>query len=232
MFSNPTFGNNYLDVETAIESLPDELGDNKAAYIGTQRDCDECSNYNKLVCKTEGNVCKIQCGGDTKRDEADNVCILCQEAIPGCAKRDSDCNCVKCAPGYSKEGNSGCSKCQDSQSSDGEVCMDIEGCVIANRANYQKKCVKCDGWHKLSANNDGSCVDDCEDGYYNENGDGECEKIPGCVEGLKTQADKKCKTCETGYTLENGACVEASGANTLNGKAVLGVVLALAVLLW
>ncbi|KAG7490700.1 proprotein convertase subtilisin/kexin type 5 isoform X1 [Solea senegalensis] len=170
-----------------------------------ENQCVHCSPGHK---PRNGQCVPLECSeGEVAEDED---CLHCDEGCKQCERKDSgeqgqETVCLKCEDGYYLLGTDCHQTCPDRTYSlnSAMVCAPCEDrkCVVCE----QSQCYWCeDEFYTFG----GECVDHCKEGFFVDEESRECES---CHRSCRTCGGPQyddCDSCEKGFTLDNGECVE------------------------
>ncbi|EAX94010.1 hypothetical protein TVAG_082170 [Trichomonas vaginalis G3] len=192
-------GNKCTSCNTSLKSLDTFVGFKIADY-----DC-SCFPYKPLLDMPKsgsrsllqtynGFICNVSC--PVHFYQINTTCFSCTSNCDYC---DDNFTCLKCSYPFIRKGYECVDTCGEGyyvtyvdENRNGNLLYEkrCERCSpYCIECDDSKTCKSCKEGHKLI---DGYCTEECEAGYYEENG--ECKKCPkGC---LICESDKKCLECD------------------------------------
>ncbi|XP_030000063.1 proprotein convertase subtilisin/kexin type 5-like [Sphaeramia orbicularis] len=169
--------------------------------------CLRCSAGHML---RKGQCVPLECSTGETADAEKKDCLPCDEGCKQCKHRgthhEDGTVCLKCEDSYYQLESDCYQSCPDQTYSVDEkmVCAPCE----------DKHCVNCDATQCYLCEEgfyvyDGVCVDHCKQGFFVDEESQDCEP---CHRACKTCGGPRfddCDSCEEGFTLKKGECLEA-----------------------
>lgn len=173
-----------------------------------QNFCHQCNPLTNLCIKCQYDVFTPNnsggCSGIKKCSIGKNFCEECSE--------EGDL-CKTCSEGYSPDSNGGCTYVQNCLVSFRGDCLLCESdYILIGRADGPRICKSLNSDDFLNCktiNNENGHCEQCEEGFYLNDGDKKCTETENCLESVYS----KCVSCKNGYYLDhndNNICKEAT----------------------
>ncbi|EAS01190.2 LA domain protein (macronuclear) [Tetrahymena thermophila SB210] len=158
--------------------------------------CSTCASGNVNLC--------LSCSGNYYLDTILNICSICSNNCVSCV---SQSNCSKCQNGYILDANNQCIACSQTCktcSNQFNQCLScFDGYYFDNLNKVCSPCIPgCKQCNNLTSCNVGQCFDP----YFYDTTSQTCLQCsPQC---LSCTGNNNCTTCEDGYVLISGSCVQ------------------------
>nr|XP_020458069.1 proprotein convertase subtilisin/kexin type 5-like [Monopterus albus] len=167
--------------------------------------CLHCSQEYKL---RNGQCERLKCSEGEVTDADNTDCLPCDEGCAKCERKDSGEQktvCLKCEDGFYQLDTDCHQSCPDRTygANNTMVCALCEDkrCEICD----QFQCYWCEEGFYIY---DGRCVDHCVEGFFVDEESRECEPCHRACRTCGGPQYDDCDSCEDGFTLENGECLE------------------------
>ncbi|CAB1448387.1 unnamed protein product [Pleuronectes platessa] len=211
----------YLYKAQCLDACPE------AFYHTEERSCEPCSDQCRLCtgpshclrCNSsyyvsDGACVKLECGEGEVEDPDYDDCMACEEGCSKCVLYNPR-HCLSCTVGFYNFQDGCYNNCPaKTYSMDQEMtCVPCDdSCVSCD----EHECYWCETDLFLSGttaplgqdmeSGEGTCVSVCPDGFYGDEDTNDCEECHSDCVTCSGPEDDECLSCETGLTLENGAC--------------------------
>ncbi|XP_034997609.2 proprotein convertase subtilisin/kexin type 5 [Hippoglossus stenolepis] len=198
----------YLYKGQCLDACPE------AFYHTKERSCEPCADQCRLCTSpshclgcnssyyvSDGACVKLECGEGEVEDPDYDDCMACEEGCSKCVLYNPR-HCLSCTEGFYNF-QDGCYKNCPAKTYSVDQEMTCVPCDDSCVSCDEHECYWCETDLFLS---EGRCVSVCPDGSYGDEDTNDCEECHSDCVTCSGPEDSDCLSCETGRTLENGAC--------------------------
>ncbi|XP_033845941.2 proprotein convertase subtilisin/kexin type 5 [Periophthalmus magnuspinnatus] len=211
---------NFLHEGLCVEDCPERFFDDteQRECSRCHSDCRLCDGPNNNDCDScvdpqatlHNGACLTSCPSHTYRDDISGDCKDCDASCLTCSGPYSD-SCTSCRDGHRLEGHGHCapmthSKCTVHQYVDhsGECHQCHKYCHRCSGPDTNH-CLTCNQGHLLL---NGTCLDRCPVGYYQDEMGIKCEPCHPSCESCVGKHSHECLSCKSSLFRESKECVE------------------------